>query len=47
MDFSLSKEQQLIQRAAQEYAEKFIEPISQQIDEENQVPDEILRVSLN
>ncbi|MGI5879100.1 MAG: acyl-CoA dehydrogenase family protein [Syntrophomonadaceae bacterium] len=43
MDFSLSKEQQLIQRAAQEYAEKFIEPISHQIDEENQVPDEILK----
>jgi len=42
VDFSLSKEQQLIQRAAQEYAEKYIEPISHQIDVENKVPEEIL-----
>ncbi|MBO8158112.1 acyl-CoA dehydrogenase family protein [Thermosyntropha sp.] len=43
MDFSLSKEEQLIQKAAAEYAEKFIEPVAKQIDEENKVPDEIIR----
>ena len=35
MDFNLSKEQELIQRAAREFAEKYIEPIAQQIDQEN------------
>lgn len=43
MDFSLSKEEQLIQKAAAEYAEKFIAPIARQIDDENKVPDEIIQ----
>ncbi|NLB88056.1 MAG: acyl-CoA dehydrogenase, partial [Syntrophomonadaceae bacterium] len=42
MDFSLTKEQELIQRMAKEFAEKYIEPISQQIDEENRIPEDIL-----
>lgn len=43
MEFALTKEQALIQKAAREYAEKFIEPIWKQIDEENKVPDEIMQ----
>ncbi|HBQ86790.1 MAG TPA: acyl-CoA dehydrogenase [Syntrophomonas sp.] len=43
MEFALTKEQALIQKAAREYADKFIEPIWKQIDEENKVPDEILK----
>lgn len=42
MDFSLTKEQQLIQRMAKEYAEKYIEPVSHQIDVENKIPDDII-----
>ncbi|HNX28058.1 MAG TPA: acyl-CoA dehydrogenase family protein [Syntrophomonadaceae bacterium] len=41
MDFNLSKEQELIQRAAREFAEKYIEPIALQIDTENVIPQEI------
>lgn len=43
MEFSLTKEQALIQKAAREYAEKFIEPLWKKIDEENKVPDDILK----
>lgn len=42
MDFSLTKEQELIQKMAKEFAEKYIEPISHQIDTENRIPDEII-----
>lgn len=42
MNFSLTKEQELIQKAAREYAEKYIEPLAEQIDHENKVPAEIL-----
>lgn len=42
MDFNLSKEQELIQRAAREFAEKYIEPIGHQIDVENSIPPEII-----
>lgn len=42
MDFNLSKEQELIQRAAREFADKFIEPLAQQIDVENAVPQDII-----
>ncbi len=42
MDFNLSKEQELIQRAAREFAEKYIEPIGHQIDVENTIPPEII-----
>ena len=43
MDFSLSKEQQLIQKTAQDYADKSIEPIAKQIDENNKIPDNIIK----
>lgn len=43
MDFSFTKEQELIQRMAKEFAEKYIEPISHQIDVENKIPEEILK----
>ncbi len=42
MEFKLSKEQELIQRTAKEYAEKSIEPIVKQIEDENKVPDEVI-----
>lgn len=38
MDFSLTKEQELIQKMAKEFAEKTIAPIADQIYEENKVP---------
>lgn len=41
MDFTLSKEQELIQKAAKEFAEKVIAPLAEQIDRENKVPMEI------
>ena len=31
MNFNLTKEQELIQKAAQEFAEKYLEPIAKQI----------------
>jgi len=43
MNFELSKEQELIQKAVKEYAEKAIIPIYQQIDQNNKVPPEIFR----
>lgn len=42
MDFNLSKEQLLIQKMAREFAEKHLEPIAKQIDDENQIPAEVL-----
>jgi alkylation response protein AidB-like acyl-CoA dehydrogenase len=42
MEFKLTKEQQLIQSAAREFAEKSIEPVIDQIVEENKVPDDII-----
>ena len=42
MDFNLSKEQLLIQRMARDFAEKYIEPVAEQIDRENKIPDDIL-----
>ncbi|MGI6413156.1 MAG: acyl-CoA dehydrogenase family protein [Syntrophomonadaceae bacterium] len=44
MNFNLTKEQELIQKAAQEFAEKYLDPIAKQIDEENRVPDEIVKM---
>ncbi|NLV17116.1 MAG: acyl-CoA dehydrogenase [Syntrophomonadaceae bacterium] len=41
MDFKLTKEQELIQKAAREFAEKSIMPIAEQIDRDNFVPQEI------
>lgn len=40
--YRLTKEQELIQKAAREYAEKTIEPIGAQIDRENLIPRAIL-----
>jgi alkylation response protein AidB-like acyl-CoA dehydrogenase len=42
MNFELSKEQSLLQAMARDFAEKRLEPIARQIDEENQIPAEIL-----
>ncbi len=42
MDFNLSKEQLLIQKMARDFAEKYIEPVAEQIDRENQIPQAIL-----
>jgi butyryl-CoA dehydrogenase len=42
MEFGLTKEQVLIQKAAREYAQKFIAPVAEKIDQENRVPDEII-----
>ncbi len=41
MDFKLTKEQELIQKAAKEFAEKSIMPIAEKIDKDNVVPPEI------
>lgn len=43
MDFSLSKEQLMIQGMAKEFAEKYIEPVAEKIDRENKIPDDILK----
>ena len=43
MDFQLSKEQELIQKTARDFAEKYIMPVAEQIDRENKVPPEIYR----
>ncbi len=43
MDFRLSKEQELIQKAAKDFAEKYIAPIADQIDRENSVPPQIYK----
>ncbi len=43
MDFNLSKEQLLIQRMARDFAEKYIEPVAEQIDRENKIPEDILK----
>jgi alkylation response protein AidB-like acyl-CoA dehydrogenase len=43
MDFLLSKEQLLIQKMAQDFGEKYLKPIAEQIDRESKVPDEIIK----
>ncbi|MEA4924700.1 MAG: acyl-CoA dehydrogenase family protein [Syntrophomonadaceae bacterium] len=43
MDFTLTKEQALIQKMAREYADTYIAPLAEQIEHENQVPAEILQ----
>ncbi|HHV76397.1 MAG TPA: acyl-CoA dehydrogenase [Syntrophothermus lipocalidus] len=42
MDFTLTKEQLLIQKMARDYAEQEIEPLVQRIESENAVPKEII-----
>lgn len=43
MDFSLTKEQTLIQKLASEFADKYVEPVSNQIWEENRIPDHLIQ----
>ncbi len=43
MEFSLSKEQLLIQKVAQEFAEKRLEPLAEKIDRDNITPNEIMK----
>jgi Acyl-CoA dehydrogenases len=43
MDFTLTKEQALIQKMARDYADTYIAPLAEQIEHENQVPAEILQ----
>ncbi len=43
MDFTLTKEQALIQKMAKEYADTYIAPLAEQIEQGNQVPAEILQ----
>ena len=43
MKFSLTKEQELIQKAAREFAVKRLDPISDKIDRENLIPDDVLK----
>lgn len=40
MDFSLTKEQEMIQKTVREFAEKEVKPIAEQIDKENRFPAE-------
>lgn len=42
MEFNLTKEQQMIQSAARDYAEKAIAPLIEDIVEKNEVPNEII-----
>lgn len=42
MKFTLTKEQELIQKAAREFAEAVIEPVAKQIDETNAIPKEVM-----
>lgn len=43
MKFTLDKEQALIQNMAREFAERSIDPIAEQIDQENNVPEEVIK----
>jgi alkylation response protein AidB-like acyl-CoA dehydrogenase len=43
MEFTLTKEQVLIQKMARDFAEQHIAPIAEQIEKENQVPAEIFK----
>jgi alkylation response protein AidB-like acyl-CoA dehydrogenase len=43
MEFSLSKEQLLIQKMAQDFGKKYLEPVAEQIDRDSIIPDEIMK----
>ena len=43
MDFSLTREQQVMQRAAREFADREIEPIADQIEKEAKVPSDMAK----
>ena len=38
MDFTLSKEQQLVQKMYQEFAQNEVKPLAQEVDEEERFP---------
>ncbi|MDR2503556.1 MAG: acyl-CoA dehydrogenase family protein [Deltaproteobacteria bacterium] len=42
MDFALTKEEELIQKAAREFAEKVVEPLAERIDRNNEMPAEVM-----
>lgn len=42
MDFKLTKEQEMIQKATREFAEKIIMPVADQIEREGRIPSEIM-----
>lgn len=42
MEFALSKEQLLIQKSAREFAEKYVDPLANEIDRTNKIPDGII-----
>jgi butyryl-CoA dehydrogenase len=43
MDFNLTREQQVLQRAAKEFADREIEPIANQIEKEAKMPDDMAK----
>ncbi len=43
MEFTLSKEQELIKKMAEKFAENNIAPVAKKIDEESRIPEEILQ----
>lgn len=43
MDFALSKEQKLIQKLASDFADKYLEPVVNQIYRENCIPEDIIK----
>lgn len=43
MDFNFNKEEQLIQKAAKEFAEKVIAPLAEEIDKTNDMPVEVIK----
>lgn len=43
MDFKLSREEDMIQRAAREFSRKAVEPVSAQLDQAGSVPDDMLK----
>lgn len=43
MEFTLSKEQLLIQKMAQDFGEKYLSAVAEQIDRENKIPEDIMK----
>ena len=42
MDFKLTEEQELIRASVREFAQKYLEPIAEEIDEESRYPQEVM-----
>ncbi len=47
MDFTLPEELQMLQRTVREYVESRLQPLSRQIEEEDRIPDEVVREMAN